>query len=38
LPLDPLREPEGGKLERLLAHVFEAATEFKDANRQRRKS
>jgi AcrR family transcriptional regulator len=36
--LDPLREPEGGKLERLLAHVFESATEFKDVGRQRRKS
>lgn len=36
--LDPLREPEGGKLERLLAHVFEAATQFKDADRQRPKS
>ena len=36
--LDPLREPEGGELERLLAHVFEAATHFKDPDRRRRTS
>ena len=36
--LDPLRDPEGGELERLLTHVFEAATKFKDADRKRRKS
>lgn len=35
--LDPLREAEGGRLERLLAHVFEAATEFKDADQRRRR-
>ena len=38
ISLDLLREQEGGKLEWLLTHVFEAATGFKDASGRRRKS